>query len=363
MTEPQNEYQTARPLAVALLYGGISNEREISLLSAKNVEAELEAIGHTVVMIDTGAPGYIEKLQQEGLDVAFIALHGEGGEDGTIQGLLELLGIPYVGSGVMTSALAMDKMRAKILFEAAGVMTPIAANLIASDILACVDSPVDKTGSLVLKELSADVFDAELIDELAKGVGLPCVVKPLRFGSSVGVTIAHDENELREALVVGFGVSPELLVEAFIKGTEVTVAVIGNDVPEVLPVIEIVPVNEFYDYESKYAQGGSTHIIPARLPEDQLEACMDAAYEVYVILGCRGMARVDMIVSEEGVPWIFEINTIPGMTSTSLLPEAARAAGIQVGELYDRLLTWALEDVPLGARGAAFAPAVPAPIA
>ena len=360
MTEAKNTYQTARPLTVALLYGGISNEREISLLSARNVQAELLSIGHEIVMIDTGISGYIDELRQDGIDVAFIALHGQGGEDGTIQGLLELLGIPYVGSGVMASALAMDKMRTKLLLEAAGVMTPIAAVLSATDTRAFAETSDGEPVIPAPDELCGKDFSAEFIAELVGGIGLPCVVKPLSFGSSVGVSIAHDEEGLRNGLVVGFSVSPELLVEAFVPGTEVTVAVIGNDEPMVLPVIEIVSINEFYDYESKYAQGGSTHIIPARLPHDQLNACEDAAYASFEIIGCRGVARVDMIVSDEGVPWVFEVNTIPGMTSTSLLPDAARAAGIEVGELYDRLLLWALEDVPLGARGAVEAPAVPA---
>lgn len=424
MTEAQKTYQTPRPLTVALLYGGIGNEREISLLSGKNVQAELIAIGHEVMMIDTGMPDFIDKLLESNIDVAFISLHGLGGEDGTIQGMLELMGIPYTGSGVMASALAMDKMRSKLLFEAAGLMTPIAAVLTSSDIRertalvngkndergrgniiedftdgaaerneensnenatdsateenenaaaaagasgAAEDNEESKAGNAAVSateksedsaenisapttELVVEALSDEFVDMLIEEIGLPCVVKPLQNGSSVGVTIVRNKEDIHQALVTGFAVSAELLVEAYIKGTEVTVPVIGNDNPEALPVIEIVPINEFYDYESKYADGGSRHIIPARLPHEQLLACEDTACTAFEIIGCRGVARADMIVSEDGTPWILELNTIPGMTSTSLLPDAARAADIHVGELYDRLIMWALEDVPLGIR-------------
>ena len=378
--ETPSPCQAGWPLTVALLCGGISNERAVSLKSAEGVRLGLEASGHRVKKIDTGNPRFIEELLGCNADVAFIALHGKGGEDGSIQGLLELAGIPYTGSGVMASALAMDKMRSKLLFEAAGLMTPAAAVLTVSDLSlfsgvsdfsdtnsGCehLKTPASPTAPSAFSvesftaptALSAESFSApsaerfseELIDALIKEIGLPCVIKPSKDGSSVGVSIVRSRENLRQALSKGFAVSDELLVETFIKGTEVTVPIIGNEKPAALPIIEIIPVNEFYDYESKYSQGGSTHIIPARLSPEQLRACEEAACAAHEIIGCRGMSRVDMIVSAEGIPWIIEINTIPGMTSTSLVPDAARAANISMAELCDRLLMWALENRPLGA--------------
>lgn len=343
-SETTNDFKTANPLRVALLCGGISNEREISFSSADEVRPEIEAAGHTVVTIDTGGAEFIEELRACKVDVAFIALHGKGGEDGTIQGLLELMGIPYVGSGVAASAIALDKMRSKLLFEAAGLRTPTAAVLTKKDFYRCfADLPSDDTADKK-RQLAK-----KLIDTFVKEIGLPCVVKPTDDGSSFGISIVRAREDIYQAFATGFEISEELLIEALVEGVEVTVPIIGNDDPQALPIIEIVPVNEFYDYDSKYCEGGSRHIIPARLDPEQLNACEEDAYAAYEIIGCRGMARVDFIVSEKGVPWILEINTIPGMTTTSLLPDSARAAGISTPELYDRLLRWALEDVPLGA--------------
>ncbi|MDR2714080.1 MAG: D-alanine--D-alanine ligase [Coriobacteriales bacterium] len=364
-------YITSRPLTVALLYGGIGNEREISISTGKNVQSELIKNGHTVVMIDTGAPQFIEELRQSNADLAFIAVHGIGGEDGTMQGLLELMGIPYVGSGVAASALGMDKMRSKILIEAAGLMTPPAIVITSTDIragekarLAAEQGEKPAPGAAAKDNatkdtaanqnsthpLKPDDFDGPFIDAIIKDLGLPCVVKPVKDGSSVGISIPHTKAELKEALVLAFEVSNETLVEGFIEGVEVSASIIGNDELEVLPLIEIIPANEFYDYESKYSEGGSRHIIPARLSPELTSACEEAAAATYEVTGCRGVARVDIIVDAAGIPWVLEVNTLPGMTSTSLVPETARAAGISFGELLDRLFAWALEDVPLGAQ-------------
>ena len=355
-SEKSGVYQTARPLTVVLLYGGISNERPVSFRSAEGIQAGLEIAGHKVIKIDTGKPRFIEELLKCGADVAFIALHGKGGEDGAIQGLLELAGIPYTGSGVLASALGMDKMRSKLLFEAAGLMTPAATALTISDLqfFADVDEGQNNDQSNTQKRLnpttalSAKNFSKEFLDMLIEKIGLPCVVKPSKEGSSFGVSIVRSCEQLCQALIKGFALSAELLIERYITGTEVTVPVVGNNNPETLPVIEIIPVNEFYDYESKYSQGGSAHIIPARLDPEQLNACEDAACIAHEIIGCRGLSRVDMIVDADGIPWIIEINTIPGLTPTSLVPDAARVANISMAELCDRLLMWAFEDKPLG---------------
>jgi D-alanine-D-alanine ligase len=325
-------YRTPSPLKVALLCGGTSNERAISLVSAQGVCAVLEASGHEVTVIDTGGPGFIRNIALSGADVAFIALHGTGGEDGCIQGLLELLGLPYTGSGVLASALAMDKQRSKILYRFAGLSTPESVVLEGQD-------------------------GAEQNEKKAlAAIGIPCVIKPVCEGSSLGISIVREAAQLAGALASCFGVCDTALAEAFVAGTEITVSVIGAspDALLALPIIEIVAnVGEFYDYESKYLQGGSTHIIPARISATAATAAREAALCAHRLLGCSGVSRSDLFVDKDDRVWLIETNTIPGMTPTSLLPEAARAAGIELADLYDRLLFWAL------GRPGAEAPAAP----
>jgi D-alanine-D-alanine ligase len=311
---------STRVATVALLYGGTSGEREVSIASGSGVRKALEEEGFAVAFIDTREPSFIDTLREARPDVAFIALHGTGGEDGCIQGLLETLGIPYTHSGVEASALAMDKRVSKILYQAHGLATA--------------------SFSVVQKGR----FDGDTAP-LVASVGLPCVVKPLCDGSSLGVSIPQTREQLSQALDEGFKVGDTLLVEAFIKGVEVTVPVLGNRPEELfaLPVIEIVPKNEFYDYESKYAEGGSVHIIPARITESQATACQKAAVDAHEALGCAGVSRTDIIVAKDGTPWLIETNTIPGMTQTSLVPEDAKRAGLSAGELYRLLIHYALE--------------------
>jgi D-alanine-D-alanine ligase len=303
----------------------MSSEREVSLASGEAVRQVLAESGMRVATIDTAAPRFLETVAETGADVVFIALHGRGGEDGTVQGALELMGMPYTGSGVLASALAMDKARTKLFYRESGLRTPTAWR-------------VTRTA---LGDLAGDPEGC--ITRVLAHVGLPLVVKPVADGSSVGISIVHERTDLVHALNTGFAVSDELLVEAFIQGTEVTVPVLGNDEPEALPVIEIVPRNEFYDYESKYSEGGCEHIIPARISEAVARACTDAALKAHKALGCRGMSRTDFIVDIMGVPWAIETNTIPGMTATSLLPHAAAHAGISASELYQRIIGYALE--------------------
>jgi D-alanine-D-alanine ligase len=216
----------------------------------------------------------------------------------------------------------MDKPLSKILYKAHGL----------------------ETAAFLLVPKHASFTDAEL-DAMLVSIGLPCVVKPACDGSSLGVSIPRTREEFLHALDRGFEVGDILLVEQFIEGVEVTVPVLGND-PEklfVLPVIEIIPKNEFYDYESKYVEGGSEHIIPARITEQEANACRQAAIEAHRALGCAGVSRTDLIVTEDGIPVIIETNTIPGMTRTSLVPEAAKAAGLSLGEFYRLLIYYALE--------------------
>ena len=305
-------------MTVALLYGGTSGEREVSLKSGENAIKSLREEGFKVVPIDTGQPDFIHILMSASADVAFVCLHGKGGEDGTVQGLCEVLKMPYTGSGILASALAMDKERSKVFYRSAGLNTPMSVDVKRNE-------PIDT-------------------DLINRTIGFPAVVKPVSDGSSLGVSIVHDSSELEQALAKGFAVSELLMIEQFVKGTELTVAVLGNDETQALPPIEIVPINEFYDFESKYAEGGSEHICPARISEEELAACQDAAVRAHLALGCRGVSRTDMILDSEGTPWVIETNTIPGMTSTSLLPHAADAVGIGLGELYCKLIGFAFDQ-------------------
>jgi len=302
---------------IAVLYGGTSGEREVSLVSGSIVADTLAAEGLEVERIDTGKPDFFERLVTFQPDIAFIALHGKGGEDGSIQGLLELLDIPYTGSGVLASALAMDKARSKVFYLAEGLNVPPSNNVDR-------DAPYS-------------------ISALCEQIGLPCVVKPVREGSSLGVYIVHTADELEPAIEAAFKCSENLLVERFVAGMEVTVAVLGNNDASALPLIEIIPHAAFYDYEAKYADGGSEHVCPARLSAELTALCQEHAVLAHKALGCRGVSRTDFIIDVDDVPWVIETNTIPGMTGTSLLPHAAEETGMSLGELYRKLIEYGLE--------------------
>jgi len=302
---------------VAVLYGGRSSEREISISSGRAVISALETVGFKVVGIDAGIKGYLSVLEATAPDVVFIALHGKGGEDGCVQGACEELGLPYTGSGVLASALAMDKVRSKIIYEASGLPTPASITL-------------------------TDPHTWVAADIVAR-VGEKSVVKPVNEGSSVGMSIVHDSDELNNAIARAFMLDDKVLVERFVDGIEVTVAVLGNDEILPLPVLEIVPTNEFYDFEAKYTPGGSRHICPAHIPEEQAELCQEFAIQAHRALGCRGVSRTDLIIDQAGHPWLLETNTIPGMTATSLIPDAARVQGMSFEELCVRLVLLAQE--------------------
>jgi D-alanine-D-alanine ligase len=303
---------------VAVLMGGRSAEREVSLNTGAQVSTALVECGFDVVRIDSGAPGFIDELQSCGADVVFICLHGRFGEDGTVQGLLELLDLPYVGSGVLASALAMNKVMTKHLYANAGLPTPDYVELRRGE-------PVDL---------------AAVVDRL----GDKTVVKPANEGSSVGMTIVHEPGELAAAVRLAFSCDPLVVVERFEAGVEVTVAVLGNRDAVALPTIEVVAANEFYDYESKYVPGMSSHIIPARVSAEQREEAERLAVAAHAALGCAGMSRSDTIVTPDGRVLLLETNTIPGMTKTSLLPDAAAAAGITFPQLCERLVDLAFQE-------------------
>lgn len=307
-----------RSCRVALLAGGRSNEREISLASGDGAREALQAVGFSVVDIDPANPDDLKRLIEEHFDVAFLCLHGKYGEDGTVQGLLDIVGIPYTCSGVWSSALAMDKPKAKVFYEKAGVPTPPSIT--------------------VRKGETVDV--SVIVEKLGEHV----VVKPGNEGSAIGVFIVEGQASIEKALSKALEIDDEVLIERYISGTELTVAVLGNEDAVALPIIEIIPKSAFYDFESKYAADGSQHICPARLPEDVARKVQNEAVKAHKALSCSGTSRSDFILEEDGSCWCLETNTIPGMTATSLLPDAARAAGMSFPDLCKKLIELALEE-------------------
>lgn len=305
-----------KEIRVALLAGGKSGERSISLASGEGAKQALLEAGFQVTVFDPANKDDLVALVQGEFDVAFLALHGKFGEDGTIQGFLETIGLPYIGPGIWSSATAIDKPKAKRCYDRAGIPTP-----------------------------RSMMLDAEHIDvpAIVEEVGSHCVVKAATEGSALGVYLCEGEQEIADAIEKVFTVDSHAFVESFVSGEEFTVAVLGNDDPFALPVIKIVPSHEFYDFESKYAQGGSQHICPAPLSEEDTKRAMDLAVAAHKTLECRGVSRSDLIQDTHGDFWVLETNTIPGMTATSLLPDAARAAGISFSELCVKLISYALE--------------------
>ncbi len=303
-------------LNVAVLMGGKSTEREISLWTGKQIVEALDPAKYVVSSFDTGK-GLPFTGGETLPDVVVIALHGPGGEDGTIQGYLELLGVPYTGSKVLASALAMDKAMTKRILRAGSVRTP---------------GDITLTGPSDPKRRSLNSLE------------LPVVVKPNTQGSTIGMTIVKNEADIEQALDAAFEHDQIVIVEEFISGTEITVPIIGNDTLEILPIVEIVPKSGFYDYQSKYTAGATEEICPARLSPEIAAEVRHLAKLSHELLGCRGMSRTDMIVDKAGLPWVLEVNTIPGMTPLSLLPCSASTAGYSFAELLDRLIDLAVED-------------------
>ena len=296
---------------IGVLLGGNSSEREVSLRTGEAVLAALRERGHDAI------PIYVDQdvdvaLRQEQIDVAFVALHGRLGEDGCVQGLLELLGIPYTGSDVMASALAMHKGKAKELFRLHNLPTPAYYTLTADD-------------TADLPSVHADF-------------GFPCVVKPIREGSSVGVTICRSFAELAPAIEKALCFDSEILVERFITGKEVSVAILED---RALGAVEIAPREGFYDYQNKYTRGATDYFVPPRLSPERYRGVLAQALRAHLALGCTGATRVDMIVSDSGNEFVLEVNTVPGLTLTSLLPKIADAAGISFGELCELMLAGA----------------------
>ena len=368
MTNPASRPKRIR---VGILTGGASAERDISLATGAQIAASLPADRFETVLLDPlalmvrnpslsdaqrgqaralletgglvqapralpkGLEGHIADAEKAivpasaamsnsagPVDVVVLALHGTWGEDGRIQGLLDIIGIPYTGSGVGASSLAMDKVMAKKILAADGLDVP--------------------RGVVVSSAAGDDLARA-------RSVGLPVFVKPVASGSSVGAAIVASEDQLVPAIADALTYDDRALVEELLGGRELTVAVIGNDELTPLPVIEIVTKRPFFDYTAKYSAGESEEIVPARIPEEVARRAQDIAVRAHQALGCRGMSRTDLMWSGDRMVAL-EVNTIPGMTANSLLPKAARAAGIQFGDLIARLVDWALEDARRRAR-------------
>ncbi|MBI2973251.1 MAG: D-alanine--D-alanine ligase [Armatimonadetes bacterium] len=355
-------------LRIAVLMGGPSPEREVSMTTGRQIVHSLDPQKYSVLPVEITKEGkwlprpdmlqltagsaearehgsaprspkpdarsplvrshdlrpttYDRFMESEQVDVAFIAMHGPFGEDGTMQGLLELLGIPYTGSGVLASALAMDKLRSRQIFEWHDIPVP------------------------GYRSITTNIWRdrGPVHQQVARDLGYPCVVKPNAVGSSIGVSLVREPTALDPAVELAFTYGPVILIEEHISGTELACGIVDDPAtgePVALPLIEIVPHADFYTYDAKYAAGGSEHIIPARVSEDVAKRAQALAVRAHKALGCEGMSRVDMIARSTDIV-VLEVNTIPGMTGTSLLPDAARAAGISFPDLLSRLVENAL---------------------
>jgi D-alanine-D-alanine ligase len=309
---------------VAVLKGGRSLERQVSLRSGARVEDALERLDHEVVAIDV-ALDLIHRLRATEPDVAFIAMHGRDGEDGTVQELLEILGIPYTGSGVLACARATDKVLAKHLMVEAGIPTPefFAFN------------------ETAFRELGA----AQALPAIEDRLDFPIVVKPSSQGSALGIKFARSAGDVPAALVAAFSYDSRVLLERYVDGRDLAVSILDD---EPLPVVEAVPRDEeFYDFEARYEIGRTDFVCPAELPAGLTELAQSLAVRTYRLLGCSAFARVDLMLDAAGDLTVLEANPIPGLTETSLLPQAAEAAGISFDQLVSRILELALEKTPV----------------
>ncbi|WP_028302236.1 D-alanine--D-alanine ligase [Oceanospirillum beijerinckii] len=288
-------------MRVAVLYGGTSAERDVSLKSGRAVIAALESVNTDVIAIDV-QHNWLEQLLDSQFDIAFLALHGRGGEDGTIQGLLDSLEIPYTGSGVLGSALAMDKLKTKQIWQTLGLPTP------AYEII----TP-DSDPEVIWQQLS-----------------VPMMVKPVHEGSSIGLSKVEQLSELKEAIDKAAELDSQVMAEEWVTGREYTISILDG---KALPVIGLETHHQFYDYEAKYLVNDTRYLLPCGLNQTEEEALQTLALEAFNAVGCRDWGRVDVMVDQEGKPQLLEVNTLPGMTDHSLVPMAAKAAGYSFAEL------------------------------
>jgi D-alanine-D-alanine ligase len=342
-------------LRITVLLGGASSERNVSIASGLRIAAALRSRGHAVTCLDPAggvlsadeerrlgasavgaapptleelaalqrrlAPSFVERPEVRDAEVVVIGLHGGQGEDGTIQALLEMAGVPYTGSGPMASAIAMDKDVSKILFRAAGV----------------------QTADWTMAPPGPGQPDAAWLESTLATIGLPLIVKPSKQGSTVGLTVVKQEAQLAPAIAEAFRYDDEVMVERFVAGRELTVGVIGGETgADALPVGEIIPKHEIYDYECKYTPGMATEVFPADLPARVAARCQEMAVKAFAALKLRGVARIDFRLDAAGEPWCLEANTLPGMTDLSLIPQGAAAAGIPFDQFCERIARLAL---------------------
>ncbi|MBW1767346.1 MAG: D-alanine--D-alanine ligase [Deltaproteobacteria bacterium] len=312
---------TTKKISIALMAGGSSNEREISLNSGDTVYCALDKDKYNITRYDPRDDLELLFEQKANIDLALILLHGNLGEDGRIQGFLDTIGLPFVGSGVLASAIASDKKIAKRIYESTGL------NVIKDTFL-----------------IKGENFDPALIME---SLGPLTVVKPVSEGSSLGISVCKNREELVKGIHLAFQFNPEVLVEQFIKGREISCCVIGNKELTTLPLVEILPDKkyDFFNYEAKYTPGATREICPATIPEDIAELARDCARKAHSALKCTVWSRTDMIIKGSEV-YILETNTIPGMTEASLVPLSAKAAGISLSQLLDRLIDLSLDPFP-----------------
>ncbi|SEH34707.1 D-alanine-D-alanine ligase/UDP-N-acetylmuramate--alanine ligase [Selenomonas sp. KH1T6] len=303
---------------IVVVMGGTSTEAEVSRRTGTAILNALKSKGYNAEGMELVPKTFANDIQKTGCAIVFNALHGKFGEDGLLQGTLDMLGIPYTGSGVLAAAVTMDKAASKRVFVAEGISTPRSRTYY----------------SYEMKRGLAAEIEAEF--------SLPMVVKAASQGSSIGVYIVESRDELKNALVQAFKYNDEVLVEEFIEGRELTVAVWGNEeAKEAFPIIEITTLTGRYDYDSKYTKGASSHIIPAPMSEEKTKEIQELAIKTFTACGCKGVARVDMMLSKDEVPYVIEVNSVPGMTEVSLVPDAARAKGIEFPELCERMLEMA----------------------
>lgn len=311
---------------VAVLAGGVSLEREVSLRSGRRIADALEDRGHRVLRLDLDER-LVGTLAGSDIDVVSLALHGRAGEDGTIQGLLELLGLPYTGPDAVASALAWDKAVFKGLARRAGLATP--------DWVALSSDAVRDMGA------------ARTLDRIVERLGIPLVVKPAQGGASMGVRRVARSDELASALMAAYSYHQVAIVERAVVGTEVAVSLVDG---AALPAVEVVPrEGAEYDFAARYTHGATEFFVPARLPAPVLDRCAELAVAAFELAGCRHVARADLMVDRQGQPWLLELDTCPGMTETSLLPVAASAAGWEFADLCERLVGLALRPAPAAA--------------
>ncbi len=312
------KYRLLKDKKIIVVCGWISREREVSLRSGKKIYEALLKKGYNTILVDPKEDGWEPVLNG---DVIFIALHGKPGEDGTVQGFLETFNIPYTGSGVLASSLAMNKIASKKIFIASGIPTPMYVSL------------------------NSDESVESFISRTLETIGLPLVVKPVSEGSSIGVSIIKKEEELEPTIRETIEKFHDIFVEKYIEGREITVGVLEIDEEIVaLPILELVPKKEFYDYNAKYTAGMTEFIIPARMNEEKYKLAQELAILAHKSLGCVGFSRVDLVTDKDDNPYVLEVNTIPGMTDLSDLPAMAKAYGIEYEDLAEIMLYSALKS-------------------